>query len=256
MVRMLRAAGLDVETAGNGHRAVELACQGPYALILIDATMPRLSGGEASRVIRRLPGHSATPILAMTSGSHRLGEQWLDIEGMDGHIAKPLRAETLYPLLLKWLPQADGLHRTAGPGVSAQTVARLGGVVDLDVVAGCARARGRGRIYVNRVVRFAREGSPNADALASSLADADTPRAARLARGMKAAAGRIGAAEVRAASARLETALLTRAKATEVGAAAADLRASLSSLLAALAPILPGLGSPLPRRRRLSEPNR
>lgn len=57
---LLEDAGLKVDVAENGLKAVELAGQADYALILMDMMMPKISGIEATRRIRALPGRAHT----------------------------------------------------------------------------------------------------------------------------------------------------------------------------------------------------
>ena len=100
---LLEAAGLTVDLAEDGVQAVELARQRQYDLILLDLLMPRLNGIGAAQAIRALPGHAATPILAMTANAFEEDRLACLAAGMNDHIGKPVRAERLYTVLLAWL---------------------------------------------------------------------------------------------------------------------------------------------------------
>ncbi|MBK7660945.1 MAG: response regulator [Betaproteobacteria bacterium] len=100
---LLEQVGLRIDLAEDGREAVEKARSGDYAVILMDMQMPVLDGLDATRQIRQLPGHAATPILAMTANAYSENEDRCRDAGMDDFIAKPFTPEVLYEALLRWL---------------------------------------------------------------------------------------------------------------------------------------------------------
>jgi signal transduction histidine kinase/CheY-like chemotaxis protein len=103
LLALLEDAGLLIDVAADGAAAVEMALANNYALILMDVHMPKLSGIEAARAIRRSPTHGQCPIIALTANAFQDDREQCIEAGMDEHLAKPVVPEVLYTTLLKWL---------------------------------------------------------------------------------------------------------------------------------------------------------
>jgi PAS domain S-box-containing protein len=104
---LLEDVGLQVDLAEDGVQAVGMAEITRYALILMDMQMPNLNGVDATRVIRTLPAHAETPILAMTANAFDEDRQVCVEAGMNDHISKPVDPDVLFETLLKWLSSAS-----------------------------------------------------------------------------------------------------------------------------------------------------
>lgn len=100
---LLEETGLIVDLASDGAIALDMAQKYQYPLILMDMQMPNLSGVDATRAIRALPGYAETPILAMTANAFDEDRQTCLNAGMNDHIAKPIVPEHLFATLAKWL---------------------------------------------------------------------------------------------------------------------------------------------------------
>ena len=123
-VALLQAAGLQVAVANNGLEAVRQASQHVYQLILMDMQMPIMDGLEATRAIRRLPGHARTPILAMTANAFGDDRAACLDAGMDDHLVKPVEPELLFAMVGLWLSRAAG--RPPGGAVAGGMAAATG----------------------------------------------------------------------------------------------------------------------------------
>jgi two-component system sensor histidine kinase/response regulator len=116
-VTMLGKGGYTVEVAETGKEAVEKYRANPQAfnLIFMDLQMPVLDGYEASRQIRALKLNDV-PINAMTANALRSDrERCLEV-GMNDYVAKPIRRETVFKMIKKWIlePQAEEGDQLSG----------------------------------------------------------------------------------------------------------------------------------------------
>ena len=105
---LLGDVGLSADVATDGVEAVELASKNAYGLILMDMQMPRMDGLDATREIRKMPNGARVPILAMTANAFAEDKTRCFEAGMDDFIIKPVKPETLYETLLKWLSKSSG----------------------------------------------------------------------------------------------------------------------------------------------------
>jgi len=100
---VLEDVGLTVDLAEDGHRAVEMARQTHYDLILMDMQMPTLDGLDATRAIRQLPDGLLIPIVAMTANAFAEDKAHCLAAGMNDFITKPFDPQILYSKVLHWL---------------------------------------------------------------------------------------------------------------------------------------------------------
>ena len=115
--RMLKKHDCQIDVAGNGLEAIDLRFKFPYDLVLMDCQMPELDGYDATDRIRELEeqgvgGHTGrVPIVAMTANALDSDRQKCLEAGMDDYLPKPVKAESLSTMLVKWCGTAD--HQTA-----------------------------------------------------------------------------------------------------------------------------------------------
>jgi len=108
-LELLQSVGLLVDVAADGAQALERAGTTAYGLILMDLQMPKMDGLEATRRIRALPQHAATPIVAMTANACADDRAACLAAGMNEQVIKPVSPEVLYAALLRsFEPRSSG----------------------------------------------------------------------------------------------------------------------------------------------------
>jgi len=100
---LLHSVGLQVDVADTGLRAVNMAEQRRYDLILMDMQMPEMDGLQATRAIRAKPRLASVPIIAMTANAFDEDREACLAAGMNDHVGKPVEPAALYDTLLRWL---------------------------------------------------------------------------------------------------------------------------------------------------------
>jgi CheY-like chemotaxis protein len=93
MVAMGRTLGYSVDTAGDAEAGLRAAEQNQYQVILIDLSMPGLSGLEAARRLRLL--QPDTPLILVTGWTTEISRTELEASGVTEVLHKPFRIEQL-----------------------------------------------------------------------------------------------------------------------------------------------------------------
>ena len=109
---MLQTVTSNVDVAEDGEAAIRLAGANAYDLIFMDMQMPGVSGLEATRRIRLLPGCAHTVIVALTANVFAEDKAACFAAGMDDFLAKPFTAEILFETLLKGLTEDRQIERS------------------------------------------------------------------------------------------------------------------------------------------------
>ena len=85
--RVLLKAGYQVLTAKDGEEALRVAFSTRPDVILLDMLLPKLSGQEVLRALRKNPSTKKTPIIIL-SGLSQANENKLKEEGADAYFQK------------------------------------------------------------------------------------------------------------------------------------------------------------------------
>ncbi len=105
---ILTEAGFHVNSVEDGKQAVnymESEKGNMIDLILMDVMMPVMDGYEATQKIRQLEDKTKAdiPIIAMTANAFEEDAKAAIEAGMNAHMAKPIRIESLYEIIEQYL---------------------------------------------------------------------------------------------------------------------------------------------------------
>jgi CheY-like chemotaxis protein len=122
-VRMLEKRGHRVEVVGTGKAALAVLAQRSFDLVLMDVQMPELDGFEATAAIRARERDSGDhlPIIAMTAHAMKGDQERCLAAGMDGYVAKPMKAEDLFAAIDRLLTIMSTPTQVRGEGTSQRT---------------------------------------------------------------------------------------------------------------------------------------
>jgi len=113
--------------AATGEAALDMLAKGGFDAVLMDVNLPGISGIEATRRLRALPGLARLPVIGVSAHAQPEDMAACRAAGMDEVVSKPLTPEAL----------AGALDRLCGKGVAPsvrETMADLGPVATRDLV--------------------------------------------------------------------------------------------------------------------------
>ncbi len=268
---LLREAGLEVDSCGDGEQALQALKTRSYALVLMDMNMPRLDGPDATRALRAMPGLADLPVVAMTANVMAADRQTCLDAGMNDFLAKPVEPDLLYQMVARWIqpggprsvsflpplvlvppaepgaPAAPEPVPTEAAAAAPDALLALQAVPGLQAALGLRRSGNKPALYQSLLAKFMQgQGSAPAE-IRQALSAGDAQAARMLAHTLKGVAGNLGAVQVQEAAEALEQALRQRGEAplsspTELDALLGRLAQRMSQLLAGLQAALPGPG--------------
>ena len=211
-IEILTSVGMKVSTAEDGLIAVSKARANKYDLIIMDMQMPNMNGLEATRIIRAMSQCDGIPIIAMTANAFNSDKRDCFDAGMNDFISKPVNPDTLYMLLMKWLPEINDPSRTVEkikpeetPDEKIEaTMAKLAKLRCLDTNYGLSLMRGNKKRYIDILRMFVESHKADSEALMALINETEYVEVRKIVHSLKGALGAIGATHASGLASRLQ----------------------------------------------------
>ncbi|MBN2282033.1 MAG: response regulator [Candidatus Marinimicrobia bacterium] len=97
----------EVVKAINGEEAILLAERSKPDLIIMDMLMPIVDGLDATIILKQMEETKSIPVVALTASPMVKGMKVKDQTIFDAHLDKPISKDSLYELLLKFIPHEN-----------------------------------------------------------------------------------------------------------------------------------------------------
>jgi serine/threonine protein kinase len=113
--RWLRKRGFEVLTASGGAEALRIVGSTKVDLVILDITMPEMSGIDVLRELRKAAGAADLPVIMATARTRSESVvEALDL-GANDYVTKPIDLPVLHARLLATLRTTRARRRSAGP---------------------------------------------------------------------------------------------------------------------------------------------
>ena len=103
LVKLLTLKGYKTVEAVDGEDALEKATSLGPDLILIDQSLPKISGYEVTKKLKKIDAFHSIPVIALTAHAMRGEKEKALKAGCDAYIAKPINVRTLPAVIEQYL---------------------------------------------------------------------------------------------------------------------------------------------------------
>jgi two-component system sensor histidine kinase/response regulator len=205
-VRMLSKLGHTVTIANTGIEVLAQLETGTFDLVLMDVQMPGMDGFTATRAIRRFTVEKSArvPIIAMTAHAMRGDRERCLEAGMNGYIAKPIKAAELRAVIDDALPRRQVEREKPGAEANGSNVPAPEFALDRALLL--SRLGGDEALAQEVIGIFISEAPGSLQKMQAALSEANAREIERIAHGLKGELGYLGMAEVSRTAGDLERA--------------------------------------------------
>jgi CheY-like chemotaxis protein len=215
---LLAPYGAAVDTCLSGLQAIELVKNNEYDIVFMDHMMPGMDGIETTAAIRALEGErfKTVPIIALTANAV-VGMREIFIEnGFNDFLAKPIDVSKLDEMLDRWIPKEKRENRAGDTGSGIRDYCSDNNIAShnspfpaipgVDTAKGIVMTGGALGIYRQVLAIFCKDAEERLPLLQTKLKEENLLEFVTLAHALKSASASIGAADISAFAAELETA--------------------------------------------------
>ncbi len=110
LAQLLKRAGYQVVLAEDGQTSLTQSKYYRPDLILMDLSLPDISGWEAIELLRKMPAFHTTPIIAVTAHVSVADQERALLAGCDVHLGKPFKTKILLQYIADLLPEKADIH--------------------------------------------------------------------------------------------------------------------------------------------------
>jgi len=210
---VLEGAGIVVEIANNGKKAVEVLQKSRFDVVLMDIQMPEMDGYEATKMIRKDSRFKSLPIIAMTAHAMKGDEEKCLEAGMDGYVSKPINQDRLFHTIWKSMKHQKKALYSGKPETAeaiditvAQTEElpeKLPGINIQDALSALNIDKD---VFKHILTGFLKNNKESANKIRDAFDKKNMKLLVQLAHSLKGSAGNIGADELYKAASELEAA--------------------------------------------------
>ena len=107
LVWLLEDHGMSSEEADSAEMALDMLQDRSFDAILMDISLPGMSGSEATMLLRRQPAYATLPIIAVTAHAIKGEAEKIMNSGVSALVTKPVDEDQLMDVLTKLLKAKD-----------------------------------------------------------------------------------------------------------------------------------------------------
>lgn len=202
----LKDTKVQIDTAGGGKEAVELALSNKYDVILMDQRMPEMDGEEAFRQIRSHADgpNISTPVICLTADAVVGARERYLSKGFNDYLTKPIDSNSLERMLKKYIPVEkilnvlkDDIEASEASGEKAESknasIFKMLQAEGIDTAKGLANCAGDEDFYISILLEYLNGADEKKTNLKSFLDSGDFKDYGILIHSIKSTSAMIGA---------------------------------------------------------------